>query len=60
MEGYQSVDEDDETDDDYSEDEYIESPIDEVDPFIYFVETVEGKHLLFLFSDFVILHFEHT
>nr|XP_018676718.1 PREDICTED: importin beta-like SAD2 isoform X2 [Musa acuminata subsp. malaccensis] len=32
VEGYQSVD----------EDEYIESPIDEVDPFIYFVETVEA------------------
>ncbi|URD87252.1 Cse1 [Musa troglodytarum] len=42
VEGYQSVAEVGETNDDYGEDEYVESPIDEVDPFIYFVETVEA------------------
>ncbi|XP_074569121.1 importin beta-like SAD2 [Curcuma longa] len=41
--GFQSNDEDDETDDDYSDDDDdAQSPIDEVDPFIFFVETVQA------------------
>ncbi|OAY85072.1 Importin beta-like SAD2, partial [Ananas comosus] len=33
--------ENDESDDDYCDDEDLQSPIDEVDPFIFFVETVQ-------------------
>ncbi|GJN21056.1 hypothetical protein PR202_gb08502 [Eleusine coracana subsp. coracana] len=32
----------DDSDDDFSDDEELTSPIDEVDPFIFFVETVQG------------------
>lgn len=45
--GFQSYDEDDETDDDYSDDDDAQSPIDEVDPFIFFVETVQGINIHF-------------
>ncbi|CAD5166944.1 unnamed protein product [Musa acuminata subsp. malaccensis] len=41
--GFQSNDEDYETDDDYSDyDDDSQSPIDEIDPFIFFVETVHA------------------
>ncbi|XP_062219051.1 importin beta-like SAD2 [Phragmites australis] len=40
--GFQPADEDDDSDDDFSDDEELTSPIDEVDPFIFFVETVQG------------------
>ncbi|CAD6250991.1 unnamed protein product [Miscanthus lutarioriparius] len=40
--GFQPADEDDDSDDDFSDDEELHSPIDEVDPFIFFVETVQG------------------
>ncbi|EEC73155.1 hypothetical protein OsI_07188 [Oryza sativa Indica Group] len=40
--GFQPADEYDESDDDFSDDEELQSPIDEVDPFILFVETVQG------------------
>lgn len=36
-------DSDDDSDDDYSDDYELQSPIDEVDPFIFFVDTVKGK-----------------
>ncbi|GJM85010.1 hypothetical protein PR202_ga00737 [Eleusine coracana subsp. coracana] len=39
---FQPADEDDDSDDDFSDDEELTSPIDEVDPFIFFVETVQG------------------
>ncbi|KAL5665390.1 hypothetical protein ACJX0J_025498, partial [Zea mays] len=39
--GFQPADEDDDSDDDFSDDEELHSPIDEVDPFIFFVETVQ-------------------
>jgi hypothetical protein len=41
--GFQPADEYDDSDDDFSDDEELQSPIDEVDPFILFVETVQGK-----------------
>jgi hypothetical protein len=41
--GFQPADEDDDSDDGFSDDEELQSPIDEVDPFIFFVETVQGK-----------------
>lgn len=31
------------SDDDFSDDEELQTPIDEVDPFIFFVETIQGK-----------------
>ena len=40
--GFQPADSDDDSDDDFSDDG-LQSPIDEVDPFIFFVETVQGK-----------------
>uniref|UniRef100_A0A0D3F549 Importin N-terminal domain-containing protein n=1 Tax=Oryza barthii TaxID=65489 RepID=A0A0D3F549_9ORYZ len=40
--GFQPADEYDDSDDDFSDDEELQSPIDEVDPFILFVETVQG------------------
>uniref|UniRef100_A0A0A9CSS8 Importin-7/11-like TPR repeats domain-containing protein n=1 Tax=Arundo donax TaxID=35708 RepID=A0A0A9CSS8_ARUDO len=40
--GFQPADEDDDSDDDFSDDEELTSPIDEVDPFIFFVEAVQG------------------
>ncbi|KAG0476804.1 hypothetical protein HPP92_013645 [Vanilla planifolia] len=42
--GLQPEDEDDgdDSEEDYSDDEEMQSPIDEVDPFIFFVETVKG------------------
>ncbi|RLN08899.1 importin beta-like SAD2 [Panicum miliaceum] len=40
--GFQPADEDDDSDDGFSDDEELQSPIDEVDPFIFFVETVQG------------------
>ena len=33
----------DDEDDDYSDDEELQLPIDAVDPFIFLVETVQGK-----------------
>lgn len=44
---FQSNGEDDDSDDDFTDDEELQSPIDEVDPFIFFVETVQGKHYLY-------------
>lgn len=41
---YLPEDFDDDSDDDYSEDEDMQSPIDDVDPFIFFMETVQGKN----------------
>jgi importin-7 len=41
--GFQPADSDDDSDDDFSDNEELTSPIDEVDPFIFFVETVQGK-----------------
>lgn len=35
--------EDEDSDDDYSDDEELQSPLDEVDPFIFFVDSVKGK-----------------
>lgn len=47
-------DEDDDSDDDFSDDEEeLQSPLDEVDPFIFFVETIKGMMLLILFSKLV-------
>ncbi|KAM0882997.1 hypothetical protein ACQ4PT_031935 [Festuca glaucescens] len=40
--GFQPADEGDESDDDFSDDEELQSPIDEVDPFILFVDSVKG------------------
>ncbi|KAF0929515.1 hypothetical protein E2562_021766 [Oryza meyeriana var. granulata] len=40
--GFQPTDEYDDSDDDDFSDEELQSPIDEVDPFILFVETVQG------------------
>lgn len=34
---------DEDSDDDFSDDEELQSPIDEVDPFILFVDAVKGK-----------------
>lgn len=34
---------DDDSDEDFSDDEELQSPIDEVDPFILFVDAVKGK-----------------
>lgn len=45
MRGFQENGENDESDDDYCDDEDLQSPIDEVDPFIFFVETVQGNIL---------------
>lgn len=39
---------DDEDDDDFSDDEEFESPVDEVDPFIFFVDTMKGVLILLL------------
>ncbi|CAA6667948.1 unnamed protein product [Spirodela intermedia] len=39
---FQRDDFDDDSDEDYSEDEDMQSPIDEVDPFIFFMETVQA------------------
>jgi hypothetical protein len=41
--GFQPADSDDDSDDDFSDNEELTSPIDEVDPFIFSVETVQGK-----------------
>ena len=41
--GLQPADEDEDSDDDFSDDEELQSPIDEVDPFILFVESVKGR-----------------
>ncbi|XP_077226915.1 importin beta-like SAD2 [Tasmannia lanceolata] len=38
---FRSIDEDDDSDEDYSDDEELQSPIDEVDPFVFFVDTVK-------------------
>lgn len=39
---------DEDSDDDFSDDEELQSPIDDVDPFIFFVDTIKGKLLLFM------------
>jgi hypothetical protein len=41
--GFQAAESDDESDDDFSDDEELQSPIDEVDPFILFVDSVKGR-----------------
>lgn len=51
--GFQSNDEDDETDDDYSTDDDSQSPIDDVDPFIFFVETIQGIAYSVFFRPFI-------
>ncbi|KAL1832759.1 hypothetical protein ACET3Z_002410 [Daucus carota] len=38
---FRSNDEDDDTDDDFSDDEDLHSPIDEVDPFVFFVDSTK-------------------
>ncbi|XP_062223323.1 importin beta-like SAD2 [Phragmites australis] len=40
--GFQPADDDDDSDDDFSDDDELQLPIDEVDPFVFFVETVQG------------------
>lgn len=44
--GFQENDSDDDSDDDF-EDEEMQSPIDEIDPFIFFVETIQGTVTFF-------------
>ena len=39
---------DDDSDDDFSDDEELHSPIDEVDPFVFFVDTMKGMLILSL------------
>ena len=39
---------DEDSDDDFSDDEELQSPIDDVDPFIFFVDTIKGKLLPFI------------
>lgn len=39
--------EDEDSSDDFSDDEEIQSPIDSVDPFIYFLQAIKGKYLSF-------------
>ena len=51
---------DEDSDDDFSDDEELQSPIDDVDPFIFFVDTIKGKLLLFflfvdIFSYFILI-----
>lgn len=36
---------DEDSDDDFSDDEELQSPIDDVDPFIFFVDTIKRKLL---------------
>nr|KJB37956.1 hypothetical protein B456_006G228100 [Gossypium raimondii] len=43
-------DDDSDSDDDFSDDEELLSPIDEVDPFVFFVDTVKGKMFYLAFS----------
>lgn len=42
----------DDDDDAYSDDEEFQSPIDDVDPFIFFVESVKGNYHKMIFVDF--------
>ncbi|KAL5998548.1 hypothetical protein ACLOJK_009491 [Asimina triloba] len=39
---FQSDEEDDDLDDDYSDDDELQSPIDDVDPFVFFVDTIKA------------------
>ena len=41
--GFHREDSEDDSDDEFSDDEELQTPIDEVDPFIFFVETIQGK-----------------
>jgi importin-7 len=41
--GFHHEDSDDDSDDDFSGDEELQTPLDEVDPFIFFVKTIQGK-----------------
>ena len=43
MRAFRPVDEDDDSDDDWTDDEELQSPIDDVDPFVFFVDTIKGK-----------------
>lgn len=42
---FRPTESDDETDDDFSDDEELQSPIDDVDPFVFFVDIIKGKML---------------
>ncbi|XP_068645315.1 importin beta-like SAD2 isoform X2 [Aristolochia californica] len=42
---FQSEDEDDDSDDDDSDDEELHSPIDDVDPFVFFVDTMKAVQI---------------
>jgi hypothetical protein len=44
--GFHHEDSDSDDDDDFSDDEEQQTPLDEVDPFIFFVETIQGKVIL--------------
>jgi len=48
--GFHREDSEDDSDDEFSDDEELQTPIDEVDPFIFFVETIQGKgHFMYEF-----------
>jgi hypothetical protein len=53
--GFQENDTDDDSDDDIDEDEEMQSPIDEIDPFIFFVETIHGTVFFFSYMIFAVL-----
>jgi len=40
--GFHREDSEDDSDDEFSDDEELQTPIDEVDPFIFFVETIQA------------------
>ena len=40
--GYDDEDDDDSDDDDFSDEEEFQSPIDEVDAFVFFVDAIRG------------------
>jgi hypothetical protein len=48
--GFHHEDSDDDDDDDFSDDEEQQTPLDEVDAFIFFVETIQGKVISFLYK----------
>jgi hypothetical protein len=53
--GFQENDSDDDSDDDIDEDEEMQSPIDEIDPFIFFIETIHGTIIFFSHMRFAVL-----
>ena len=42
--GFHREDSEDDSDDEFSDDEELQTPIDEVDPFIFFVDTIQGNY----------------